>query len=676
MRVILVLLTGLLSLPLWAKTDTVHVVFKTHLDLGFTDFASDVVGKYMNEYIPKAIVTARLMENDGNRKFIWTTGSWILSEYLEKTAPDKRKELESAINAGLICWNAYPFTSHNELMDSALFRFALGVTERLDKRFDKQTIAANITDVPGETIGTLEILRDEGIRLLHIGINPASTRPETPPVFLWKDPDGCEVIVIYDDDYGGTLSIPGFNHILHFEFTGDNEGPPTPEKIKACYQKMNARFPGAVIMASNLNDYALRLWEIRDRLPVIKAELGNTWIHCAGSDPKKYSGMRTLMRLRSKWLDEKKIDPDTKEFNEFSTYLLLLTEHTGGLDETGTLDHDHYSVDELASVLQMPEYQRMIRSWNDCREYIDNAVMALGNTSLSSEAKLELAKLEPQRPDLNGFKSFPINEELQTDHFIVRFDPNTGAICSLYDSDKDIQLCNELVPVGLFWHESFSEEDYQRWADQYLRLRERWVTGDFLKPNANSHGAVSAKRLPEVAQALIKQNSEGINVLFKLELKEDIPVKYGLPAEVWMNIEFPEKFKEIKYTIEWFGKKATRLPEAYWFSSGFPFLKAQGWKIEKINKLISPLDVVPKGGRNLHAFNRGIFYNDGEYEIFIESPDCPIVAPESPSLLDFNDQLPDMTKGWHFNLFNNKWGTNFPTWYSDDTKFRFIFHFD
>ena len=671
MKLIALLLTILISFSGFAQKDTIHVVFKTHLDIGFTDFASNVVQKYLNEYIPKAIETARILEKEEKQKFIWTTGSWIISEYLRKSTPDKREKLESAINDGLICWNAYPFTADNELMDSALFRFALSISKDLDKQFNKETIAAIITDVPGETVGTLNILQDEGVRMLHIGVNPASTRPETPPVFLWKDRQGSEVIVVYDDDYGGTLRIPGFNHILHFEFTGDNEGPCTPEKVKAIYQKIKTNLPEAVIIASTLNHYASHLWKIRNRLPVIDAELGNTWIHSAGTDPKKYAALRTLMRLRTHWLNEKKIDPDNRGFKEFSTNLLLLTEHTGGLDETSTLDHDHYSADELANVIETIPYQRMIKSWADSRAYVGKAVLALGNSPLADEAKLELAKLEPHKPDLTGYKSFLIKEELQTDYFKVHFDPVTGAISSLYDLDNRRFLTDGLIPVGLFWHESFSEEEFLRWGDQYLRLREPWVRGDYLKPNAGQHGAISAKQLPKVVQSFIRNHQEGKTILMKLKLEETIPARYGLPAEIWMKIEFPEKHKEIRYTLEWFDKKSTRLPESYWFSLGFSAFKPEGWKIEKINRLVSPSDVVSKGGRNLHGFNRGIFYDDGVNKVFIESPDCPIVAPGTPSLLDFNDQLPDLSKGWHFNLFNNKWGTNFPTWYSDDAKFRF-----
>ncbi|NOG48471.1 MAG: hypothetical protein HND48_02750 [Chloroflexi bacterium] len=49
-----------------------------------------------------------------------------------------------------------------------------------------------------------------------------------------------------------------------------------------------------------------------------------------------------------------------------------------------------------------------------------------------------------------------------------------------------------------------------------------------------------------------------------------------------------------------------------------------------------------------------------------------LVAPGRPSLLDFHNRLPDMSGGVHFNLYNNVWGTNFPMWFEDDARFRFV----
>jgi hypothetical protein len=671
MKLIALLLTLFISISGFAQKDTIHVVFKTHLDIGFTDLPQKVVDKYMNEYFPKALRTARILEKNGQEKFIWTTGSWLIYEYLKTASPKKKGEMESAILDGLVAWNGYPFSFDSELLDGDMFKYALSISDDLDKKYGKKTITAKITDVPGETIGALDLLNKGGIRMLHIGVNEASTRAATPPVFLWKDQHSNDLIVVYEDNYGTTTSLSGFNHILHFAFTGDNLGPQTPGEVKKVYAELHAEYPNAVIMASTMDRYAKELLKIKDKLPVITAEIGNTWIHSAGTDPEKYASLRALMRLRSRWLTEKRVNPSDKAFLEFSTNLLLASEHTGGLDEALFLDYDHYTPAELAQVLDQSNYRKMMQSWNDARAYLQKAVDALGNSSLAAEARKELALLTPSKPSLNGFKPVSLSEALQSKYFEIKLDPGTGAIVSLTDRREKTKLTDVSNPLGLFWHESFSEEDYKHFFSQYLRTTQEWAFRDFGKPNIAKHGAVSAKRLPQVKQAFIKTNKEDITLILQLQLRETMPTEYGLPTEIWLQIEFPSDKKEINYTVQWFHKKPCRLPEAYWFSMGFAGCKSDAWRIEKIDGMISPLNVISKGGRSLHAFNRGVFYDDGQRQIDLESLDCPIVAPGVPSLLNFNDQLPDLSKGWHFNLFNNKWGTNFPTWYADDAKFRF-----
>ena len=40
------------------SVDKVHLIFKTHLDVGFTDLAERVVASYFESFIPRAIETA------------------------------------------------------------------------------------------------------------------------------------------------------------------------------------------------------------------------------------------------------------------------------------------------------------------------------------------------------------------------------------------------------------------------------------------------------------------------------------------------------------------------------------------------------------------------------------------------------------------------------------------
>ena len=97
--------------------------------------------------------------------------------------------------------------------------------------------------------------------------------------------------------------------------------------------------------------------------------------------------------------------------------------------------------------------------------------------------------------------------------------------------------------------------------------------------------------------------------------------------------------------------------------------------LEKMGDLVSPLDVVRNGNRNLHAIDRKIVYKEGAVCFAIESLDAPLVSPGTLRLLEFDNSEPQLEKGMHFNLHNNVWGTNFRMWYDDDTLFRFSVRF-
>lgn len=143
---------------------SVHLIFKTHLDVGFTDYAAVVVRNYFKKYIPAALRLARELRQSGSDRFIWTTGSWLIYEYLEQASSAERGQMEEAILAGDIAWHALPFTTHTELMDAELFRFGLSLSRTLDQRFGRHTIAAKWTDVPGHTRAIIPLLAEAGDR--------------------------------------------------------------------------------------------------------------------------------------------------------------------------------------------------------------------------------------------------------------------------------------------------------------------------------------------------------------------------------------------------------------------------------------------------------------------------------------------------------------------------------
>ena len=163
------------------------VLFKTHLDVGYTDFAANVTEKYMTDFIPNSVRTAKeLYESGCDARLVWTTGSWLIREYLRTQDSDSVSALENGIKNGYISWHGLPFTTHTELMSKELFEYGISISKELDAKYGKRTIAAKMTDVPGHTKAIIPLLKKAGIEFLHIGVNIDSAVPNVPPLSVTR----------------------------------------------------------------------------------------------------------------------------------------------------------------------------------------------------------------------------------------------------------------------------------------------------------------------------------------------------------------------------------------------------------------------------------------------------------------------------------------------------------
>src|ERR1700748_3575459 len=84
----------------------VLVMFKCHFDAGFIDTQAAVVHRYFSQHFPQAMVIAEQSRQSGNRRYVWTTGSWLLYEYLEQASAQDRRRMEQAVSQGDIAWHA------------------------------------------------------------------------------------------------------------------------------------------------------------------------------------------------------------------------------------------------------------------------------------------------------------------------------------------------------------------------------------------------------------------------------------------------------------------------------------------------------------------------------------------------------------------------------------------
>ena len=559
----------------------VIIVFKTHLDIGYTNYASVVTEKYISEFIPNALNISEELK-DTDTPFIWSCGSWLIWEGLKR---DEDGRLEAAIRDGLIKWHALPFTSHTEIMTPELFNYGLSLAKKLDERFGTHTIGAKMTDVPGHTKAMVPLLADAGIEFLHIGVNPATPVPNVPDVFKWRA-YGKEITVMYNKGYGDVIEIG--DKAVCFSITNDNLGPCGTENIKALYASLRERYPEANVRAGTLDDIAIAVRGAE--LPVVEDEIGDSWIHGMATDPTKMRAYKATLRAAEGRL---------KDY-ELSDSLLLVPEHTWGMCVQVHLPNDEFYY--VRDFDKIPDKARIEKSWVEQREYVNRACEVLG-VDISEDMKVEL-------PCLDGAKE-------------ISAVPSFELIYQLFDG-QDMER---------FWHD-------------YVRTTRLWAFSDFLKTGLPTDYRGGNYRAHTVAAYELDGKR-----IFKLEFDAYIKELCGLPT--FFIIE-----DDSGVEIRWFGKKNNRLPEAIW---AHPVGYGRDFNPVKMGREV---DVrASRHSRNLHAAD-AVVNKDHRIDLV----DSMVVAPFGMHLWDFGTTD---DSDLYFNLYNNKWNTNFPLWFSDDSRFRF-----
>lgn len=628
------------------------VLFKTHLDVGFTDFSANVVEKYNRIYIPQAIRVAKELAERGCKEgFVWTTGSWLIDQYRRQASEAELAEIDEAIRSHRIRWHGLPTTMHCEAADEGLFCYGLSISKKLDETFGVKTIAGKFTDVPGHTRAIVPLLADAGIELLHIGVNPASTAPDVPLYFRWREPGGKEITVMYNKGYYGEFSVlPGSSTGVYFAHTNDNCGPSSADEILEIYAGLREKYPEAEIVAGDLNDLAMEIRAIRDSLPVITLELGDTWIHGAGTAPRKMNRFRALLRLA------KEASEEERELMYRS--LLMVPEHTWGMDEkTWLADFENYTRESFLSVRGNENYRNMEKSWAEQEAYVSAAADALPEGETKAKALRLMEEWRVPKPDFDAMQKIDGNSaalgswEIEWDH--------SGAIVSLCKDGK--VYADAEHPMVKFAYESFTAEQVSAFQDRYVKPHMRqvdWPLRDFGKMGLEKQNPPRC----EAAARLEGAYMDGESLVLKLSVAGEAAENYGCPAEMILRIS---DVGVLMFDFAWFDKPASRIPEAIWLGFG---TTQPLTGICKLGSYIHPLEVVSLGAREMHATQGCLTFGDFKLDLI----DSALIAVGKPSVYSFRNEQPETEKGVWVNLFNNQWGTNFPMWSEGDARFRFV----
>lgn len=676
------------------RVERVLVVAKTHLDVGFTDLASVVRQRYLDEFFPRAIaVAAELRERGGRARFRWTTGSWILTEALEAEARAGGTDVERAVVAGDLCWHALPFTTHTEYCERSLLEHGLSLAARLDERFGRRTVAAKMTDVPGHTRALVSVLDGAGVEFLHIGVNPASSAPRVPQLFRWRDPAAVarpaatgppEIVVMYQPGgYGDVQVLPGTRTAIAIDLTGDNLGPRSAADVVERWDALARRFPNAAIVAATLDDVAVELRPLRSELPVVDAEIGDTWIQGVGTDPAKTAAFRALCRRRRSWIEDGVVAADDPVLAEASTELLAVAEHTWGLDlKSHWPDEDTWSADALKGRRRDASTARLESSWAEQRDLLDRYDDVLrrgGRADLADDAAVARAATIPTEPFVDDLELVVhgVGRAVQVGEvgFVVAAD---GGIAQLR-LPGGVELASADRPLGSTWVQTFDAADLERRYATYNGVTadedQWWARWDNTKPGLERSGARSATWRPTARHVWAGARGGVAVLVVELAFAATVEDPVALPSRAFLTVRVhhdplaPGPTSRVEFDLQLFGVPAARWPAASWWSFAPVVGDPGAWSMAKLDEWVSPFDVVAGGARTLHCADRLRHEPSGTS---LELVDTSLVAPGGPRLLDWSDEQPDLAAGWHVCLHDNVWGTNFPMWFEGDARFRVV----
>ncbi len=278
------------------------IAFKTHFDIGYTDFAEAILQKYGSSMITGALdvlESTRTLPPD--RRFVWTVPGWPMSQILKRCDPAMKPRVLKAIAEGWFAVHALPFTFETEASDlenlARSFSFSSTIAREQGLPLPRD---AKLTDVPSHSWIIPTLLTHAGVNILHIGCNAASRSPEVPLLFWWEGPDGSRLLTMYWGEYYGTSLTPPegwpFTTWLAIIHTNDNVGAPSPEEVEKVLSEAHALAPKARLKIGRISDFYDALMKENPQLPLVRGDMPDTWIHGYMSMPKEVKESRSVRK--------------------------------------------------------------------------------------------------------------------------------------------------------------------------------------------------------------------------------------------------------------------------------------------------------------------------------------------------------------------------------------------
>jgi len=712
------------------------VVCKTHFDIGYTHRVKDLLHYYRTAMIDRAL---GIMDSSKNlppeQRFAWTAPGWVMEKVLEdwpEQTPERRQRLEAAFKSGKFVTHALPFSIEAELMEPEEFARGYMFADAVSRQYGLQlSRGAKTTDVPSQSSSLATGLAQGGIKFMHIGVNSACPFPQCPPLFWWEGPDGSRVLTMLSGSYGTCDALyphdwlcskdPSKDGVLGHNLlppagwpyktwialivTPDNSGPPKADAVKALFDEVAQKLPGAKVRMGTMEEFADAILAEKPDLPVVKGEMPDTWIHGCMCDP---GGMRIArdviplmpaveaLNTQLRHWGVPVADP-AKEMAHAYEQCLLYSEHTWG----GSAAVNKYG--DAFQKIPPGEFANLEASWEDKTDYIrtaGNITTSLLATNLAALAQAvnragpRVVVYNPlpwarsgiveipgqsflaENIPASGYKTFSVppatksamsaGDTVENEFFKVKLDPARGTLVSLFDKRTGREWVDADAAQGLgqYLNERFSFDQTIKYVRAYQNGRTdfgghaEWLHPNMYKPGLPANVPYRAASPSGGSLAISRDKFTETAVM---NLPGD-PSNHLPATSLRVTLHRGQPYVDVELTIK--DKAKDNWPEADWLCLPFKINNPQ-FRVGRNLGIMDPAkDILSGANRHLYAVGTGVTLTGADGAGIAVCPlDHPLISLDTPGMWKFSLDFVPKKPVVYLNLYNNQWNTNYRYWY-------------
>eukprot|EP01134_Creolimax_fragrantissima_P005275 CFRG5275T1 len=238
---------------------------------------------------------------------------------------------------------------------------------------------------------------------------------------------------------------------------------------------------------------------IRQSLPVVYREMGDTWVFGIQSDPLKIAKYRALARARKTCIKKNLCNPldlSDRALQHYSRALIKNFEHTWGFHSLSPGDVSSHNNSHFRPLVDQRAYNQSTNLWFEQRAFNDWAVDALpSNHALLPFVLDELNQLQrltatPSIPDVSSsegavevlfetegaMKSFEVithtcGVDNPTRSWRIAFSSKTGAIHHLTRPNNSYNWASDTHPLALVVYQTYDQNTMNKVCESYSPAR-------------------------------------------------------------------------------------------------------------------------------------------------------------------------------------------------------------